>query len=278
MIVGVLGGGVPEEALVAAGVEEVAIDGEPGGPTDLADAYVEPMVGARARSQLQRLLDGTYAGLDLIVCSRETEPPLRLFYTLRELRRLEPGRGVPPVRVVDFQHLGTEANHRWNVAQVRALCAAVGASADRLSDAIRACNERRRSESAPAAAGRRRVYVTGSEHRDTALGAALAAAGMASVTGPPILTAEDGDPAEAIARRYEHPLLAGARGSSVRKAEAVADAALGAGAESALAFYLEGDDGLRWEYPECRDALERAGIPVTLRERQPYDLWELDPT
>jgi hypothetical protein len=271
VVVGVLGNGVPEEVLVAAGAETIAIEGSPGGATDLADRYVEPMVGPRARSQLQRLLDGTYAGLDLIVCSRETEAPLRLFYSLRELRRLEPDRGVPPVHVVDLQHLGTDATRRWNAAQVRSLCAAVGAREDRLPDAIAACNERRRPRR-PAPEGRRRVFVTGSEHADTGLGAALEAAGASVVDGPPILTGEGGDPVEAIARRYEHPLLAGARGSSARKAEAVAEAARAAGADAALAFYLEGDDGLRWEYPECRDALERAGIPVTLREQQPYDL------
>jgi hypothetical protein len=266
-----LGSAVPEEVLVAAGAETIRIEGAPGAPTDLADRWVEPMVGPRARSQLQRLLDGTYAGLDLIVCSRETEPTLRLFYTLRELRRLDPGLGLPPVRIVDFQHLGTDATRRWNVAQVRALCDAVGAPVERLPDAIRDCNERRRARpSGPD--GRRRVYVTGSEYADTALGAVLEAAGAAIVEAAPILADEDGDPVEAVARRYEHPLLAGARGSSARKADAVAEAARAAGAHEALAFYLEGDDGLRWEYPECRAALERAGIPVTLREQQPYDL------
>ena len=73
MVVGTVGTAVPEEVLVAAGAEVVPVTGEPGGATDLADRYVEPMVGKRARSQLQRLLDGTYAGLDLLLCSREEE-------------------------------------------------------------------------------------------------------------------------------------------------------------------------------------------------------------
>ena len=58
MVAGTIGCGVPEEVLEAAGVDVVRVEGEPGGPTGLADRYVEPMVGARARSQLQRVLDG----------------------------------------------------------------------------------------------------------------------------------------------------------------------------------------------------------------------------
>ena len=47
-------------------------------------------------------------------------------------------------------------------------------------------------------------------------------------------------------------------------------------AEAVLAFYLEGDDGLRWEYPEQRAASEARGLPVTLLDHQPYDLGPLE--
>ena len=62
MVVGTIGEGVPVEILAAAGVAVVPVVGQPGAPTTLADGFIEPMVGGRVRSQLQRLLDGTYGG------------------------------------------------------------------------------------------------------------------------------------------------------------------------------------------------------------------------
>ena len=248
MVVGTVGSAVPEEVLAAAGVEVVPIEGAPGASTELADSVIEPMVGERARSQLQRLLDGTYREVELLLFSREQEASLRLFYTLRELRRLEPERGLPRLHLVDLQHLRTPATRRWNRARIVELCGVLGVDEADLPAAIRACNERRRGR-APAP-----VYVTG------------------SVSEPPPLvpTAEDGDPVDAIALRYEHPLLAGARASSAERAEAIADDAVAAGAERVVAHYREGDDGLRWEFPELRAACEARGLAVELREHEPY--------
>lgn len=246
MVVGTVGSAVPEEIIVAAGADVVEIRGVAGMPTDTADRYVEPMVGARARSQLERLLDGGCGGLDLLLFSREEEAPLRLFYTVRELRRLEPERGLPPVHLVDLQHVRTPATRRWNVARLRELCALLGVDEAALPAAIRACNERRRPQ-------RREVYVTG------------------SLAEPPAVpTAEDGDPFAAIAARYEHPLLARARASSEERAAAIADDAVASGAGRVVAHYLEGDDGLRWEWPELRVACESRGLTVELRDHQPY--------
>ena len=61
-----------------------------------------------------------------------------------------------------------------------------------------------------------------------------------------------------------------------RTRTATAAAARAAGADVALAFYLEGDDGLRWELPEQRDALAAVGIPTVLLDHQPYDLRGVD--
>jgi hypothetical protein len=271
VVVGTVGEGVPEEVLVAAGVEVVAVAGAPGEPTELAERFVEPMVGERARSQLQRLLDGSYGRLDLLLFSREEDALLRLFYTVREIRRLEPARGLPPARLVDLQQLATPATRRWNRERIRALCSLLRVEDDALPPAIAKCNSRRRRTASPAA-GRRRVYVTGSPYRETALPDAVDAAGGAIVEGPPVLTDEDGDPVDAIARRYEHPLVARAAASSAARAAATAEDAVDSGADVVLAFYLEGDDGLRWEYPEQREALAAAGLPVLLLDHQPYDL------
>jgi hypothetical protein len=118
--------------------------------------------------------------------------------------------------------------------------------------------------------------VAGSDHAETSLVALLEAAGDAVVAAPPVLTDEDAEPVDAIARRCEHPLLAGARGSSVERARALAQGARTAEADVIVAFYLEGDHGLRWEYPELERAASDAGLPVRLLDHQPYDLRGLE--
>ena len=145
----------------------------------------------------------------------------------------------------------------------------VGADDASLTEAIAARPPRIGSKPAD---GRRRVYLTGSAYAETVLGAAVEAAGAAIVEGRPVPTDLALPPVEAIARRLEHPLLARARGSSVERASAIAQDAADTAADSVVAFYLEHDDGLRWEFPELREALEQRGIPVTLLDHQPYDL------
>lgn len=274
MRVGTIGAGVPEEVLLAAGADVVPIVGRPGDPTELADRYVEPMVGERARSQLQRVLDGTYADVGLIVFSRDADAPLRLFYTLREIRRLEPERALPELHLVDIQHLRRPATRRWNEDRVRDLCFLLDVDDAALSQAIADCNVRRADKTSDG--DRRRVYVTGSAHHETTLSEAVESAGAVIVDGRPVLTDDDAPPVEAVARRYEHPLLAGARASSTERATATAEDASDVGADVVIAFYFDGDDGLRWEYPEQRAAIESFGIPVILLDHQPYDLRGLE--
>jgi hypothetical protein len=271
VVVGTVGDAVPVEILAAAEVEVVPILGVPGEPTPVADGYVEPLVGERARSQLQRLLDGTYTGLDLVLLSREQDAGLRLFHTLREIRRIEPSREVPPSYLFDLQHTGTAAAAAWNRARISDLCALFEVEDGDLARGIRACNAER-LDSAPPQKGRRRVYVTGSAYADTALPRAIHEAGGTVVAGPPVPADEELEPREALARRYEHPLLAGARGSSVERHADTALPRAAAQADIVVGFYLEGDDGLRWELPELRSVLDEAGLPLVVVDRQPYDL------
>jgi hypothetical protein len=275
VVVGTVGGAVPVEVLAAARAEVVPIVGVPGAATPLADRFVERMIGERARSQLQRLLDGTYPGLDLLLLSSEGDALVRLFHTLREIRRLEGLHAVPPAHLVDVQHTASPATEAWNRASIRGLCELLGVGAAALRDGIRRCNDDRRAayESRPqVSAGARRVLVTGSEHRETRLAQAILEAGGVVVDPPPILADGSDDPVAVVARRYEHPLLSGARASSAERARLTAAAARAAAADLVVAFYLEGDDGLRWELPELRSALDDAGLPLLTLERQPYDL------
>jgi 2-hydroxyglutaryl-CoA dehydratase, D-component len=274
VIVGTIGEAVPVEILTAADAEVLPIVGVPGEPTPLADRFVEPMVGARARSQLQRVLDGSYGRPDLIVLSREHDALLRLYHTLREIRRIDPDLAVPPAAILDLLHTGTPAASAWNRARVRELRDRVGVDDAALREGIRRSNAARRAaHAARRTSGHgRRVFVAGSAHADTRLAAAVEAAGGVLVEAPPVLTDETGDAVDAVARRLEHPRIAGALGSSRAHAVATVDAARAAGAEVVVAFFLEGDDAVRWELPELREAVAGAGLPLVVLDRQPYDL------
>jgi hypothetical protein len=173
----------------------------------------------------------------------------------------------------DLQHAPTAAAAAWNRARVGDLCTLFRVDGTTLARGIRACNTARREEDADADdRDRRRVYVTGSAYAETGLAAAVEDAGGTVVTGPQLLVDETIDPVEAVARRYEHPLLAGPRGSSVERARETVEQARAAHADVVVAFYLAGDDGLRWELPELRSTLTAAGPPLVLLDQQPYDL------
>ena len=274
MVVGTIGVGVPEEVLAAAGADVVPILGSPGDATELADRYVEPMVGARARSQLQRVLDGTYEHVDLIVFSREEDAPLRLFYVLREVRRLEPERRIPSLHLLDIQHLGTTATRRWNEDRVRELCAVVGADDDSLAEAI-ATSGRVETQGRPRAPPRLR-------HGQRARRDACS-------------PRPSRQPARRSwkARRFRwtlrsRPSRRSRAGSSIRCSpapeprassapSAIAEDAAAAGADVVIAFYLEHDDGLRWEFPGAAfGARASAASRVILLDHQPYDLRGLE--
>ncbi len=104
-IVGYVGTDTPLELIEAAGMLPVRVCGDPRGGTDLAERYLGTAGDPIMRSQLNRLLDGTYAFVDFLVIARDTEGMVLLFQTLRELQRVEPRADFPPFCLVDVLHL-----------------------------------------------------------------------------------------------------------------------------------------------------------------------------
>ncbi|WP_308257670.1 2-hydroxyacyl-CoA dehydratase family protein, partial [Pseudonocardia lacus] len=149
-VVGCVGADVPVELLTAAGFLPVRLAGDPAADRSAGDAYLGRGLDPVARSVLSRLLAGDYGPLDGLVVSRDCEASLRLFYALRELRRLEPGLGLPPVHLVDVLHLPHRTTTHYVLAKVREMRAAVGAWAgtpvtdDALADAVAAHDRLRR--------------------------------------------------------------------------------------------------------------------------------------
>ncbi|MBB4932649.1 benzoyl-CoA reductase/2-hydroxyglutaryl-CoA dehydratase subunit BcrC/BadD/HgdB [Lipingzhangella halophila] len=122
-VIGYVGADVPVELLTAAGALPVRLAGSPGAGTATGDRYLGHGVDPAARSVLTRLLDGDYGDLDGLVVSRDCEASARLFYAVRELRRVEPAVRLPPAHLVDVLHLPHRSTTRYvraKVAQMRA--------------------------------------------------------------------------------------------------------------------------------------------------------------
>ncbi|MGK3204351.1 2-hydroxyacyl-CoA dehydratase [Amycolatopsis sp. MEPSY49] len=120
--VGYVGADVPVELITAAGLSPLRLTGKPGEDSALGERYLGRGVDPVARSVLTRILTGDYGPLEAIVVSRDCEASLRLFYALRELHRVEPAPGLPPVRLVDVLHLPHHTTTRYvhaKIAQLR---------------------------------------------------------------------------------------------------------------------------------------------------------------
>jgi benzoyl-CoA reductase/2-hydroxyglutaryl-CoA dehydratase subunit BcrC/BadD/HgdB len=117
-VVGYVGADVPVELITAAGALPVRLAGDPDGDLSAGDRYLGRGLDPVARSVLTRLLAGEYGRLDRLVVSRDCEASLRLFYAVRELRRIEPALGLPEAYLVDVLHLPHRTTTRYNAARL----------------------------------------------------------------------------------------------------------------------------------------------------------------
>ncbi|MBN6038996.1 2-hydroxyacyl-CoA dehydratase family protein [Amycolatopsis sp. 195334CR] len=118
-VAGYVGADVPVELLTAAGVLPLRLTGSPAEDASAGRERLGGGLDAVACSVLTRLLDGAYGHLDLLVLSRDCEASLRLFYVLREIRRVEPSIALPPLHLVDVLHLPHHTTTRYVLAKVR---------------------------------------------------------------------------------------------------------------------------------------------------------------
>ncbi|MCO7220501.1 2-hydroxyacyl-CoA dehydratase family protein, partial [Klenkia sp. PcliD-1-E] len=117
-VVGVVGADVPTELVEAAGAVPVRLVGDPVPPSAEAVAVLGAAVDPPTLALLSRLLDGGAAGLAGLVVSRDCQASLALFYALRELRRLDPWRGLPPVHLLDLLHLPRASTTAYDTTEV----------------------------------------------------------------------------------------------------------------------------------------------------------------
>ncbi|GAB2675673.1 hypothetical protein GCM10027271_41010 [Saccharopolyspora gloriosae] len=134
-VAGYVGADVPVELLTAAWMLPVRLAGSPAEDAELGRGYLGGGLDPVACSVLTRLLDGAYGRLDALVVSRDCEASLRLFYVLRELRRVEPEVPIPPLQLVDVLHLPHRTTTRYVLAKVREFRAWLGElTGDPISD------------------------------------------------------------------------------------------------------------------------------------------------
>ncbi|WP_329260266.1 2-hydroxyacyl-CoA dehydratase family protein [Actinoallomurus sp. NBC_01490] len=112
-VVGCVGADVPVELVTAAGALPVRLAGDPARDRDAADRYLGTGLDPAAGSILAGLLSGE-PELDLLLISNDCAASLRLFYTVRELRRLGVEPALPRTHLVDVLHLPHRTTTRYN--------------------------------------------------------------------------------------------------------------------------------------------------------------------
>ncbi|KDN16097.1 2-hydroxyacyl-CoA dehydratase family protein [Amycolatopsis rifamycinica] len=211
--VGYVGADVPVELITAAGLRPLRLTGKPGEDSTPGDRYLGRGVDPVARSILTRLLAGDYGPLEAVIVSRDCEASLRLFYALRELRRVEPELGLPPVRLVDVLHLPHHTTTRYVHAKIAQLRAWLGQwrpiGDDDLAAAITAHDTLRRSLARVAAlrranrlSGTRFLEVVAATTRLPVTDATALVEGVAA--GPPVA---DGVRLFLTGSSHDHPAV-----------------------------------------------------------------------
>ena len=102
-VVGELGFDVPDELVLAAGMFPVRIYADPEKPLKETDKYLEYSFEPVVRAQFEKIIDGTYGSqIDYLAISNSTDIVIRIFLYLRELKRVEPEKPVPPITFIDW--------------------------------------------------------------------------------------------------------------------------------------------------------------------------------
>ena len=102
-VLGELGFDVPEELVLAAGMFPVRIYADPEKSLEETDKYLEYSFEPVVRAQFEKIIDGTYGSqIDFLAISNSTDVIIRIFLYLRELKRVEPEKPVPPITFIDW--------------------------------------------------------------------------------------------------------------------------------------------------------------------------------
>jgi len=151
--VGVVGRDVPIEVFDAVDVRVRRLDvphphdaSSWAAATEVLGTGIDPA----ATAVLAGILHGGASGMAALVLCSDADATQRLYYALRELAQREPGRGLPPIHLVDVLHLPRASSLAYTAAEVERLSEAVSgwtgrtASPGEVTRAVRARGEVRR--------------------------------------------------------------------------------------------------------------------------------------
>lgn len=145
MVVGIAGAGVPVELVLACGAAPVRLVAGPVDPTPNADALIGAGESAAMRALFERMLDGRWSTVDLLVVTRQYE---WLYYYLKEAVR-SGAAALPPLHLHDFVFSAEPALRDYNrqrlvrLAQTLERRTGVTIDADTLRHATVTANRRR---------------------------------------------------------------------------------------------------------------------------------------
>lgn len=114
-VIGKLGCDVPDELILAAGMLPVQVYAASGGSLPETDKYLEHAFEPVVRAQFEKIVDGTYhEQLDALAISNSTDVIIRIFLYLRELKRVEPEKPVPPIAFLDWLFTRHRLHQEWD--------------------------------------------------------------------------------------------------------------------------------------------------------------------
>ncbi len=162
-----LGSDVPDEVLIAGGLIPVQLSAPESISLAETDEYLEPVFDPATRRNFARIISGDLAGGRLAIAN-STDAIIRLFFYLREIRRVEPAKPLPEMTFLDILFTRNRLHQQRNEQVFRLFRKQAEAWAgraitdDEIREAGRLCNENR-AVLRQAAALRRQARISGSE-------------------------------------------------------------------------------------------------------------------
>lgn len=149
-IIGCIGYDVPIEILMAAGYFPVQITGDSKIKTPVADKYLEIAFDASVRAQFEKIVSGKYSCLERIVISNSSDVLIRLYYYMRQMRRVEEELLPIPLYFFDIKFSQFRSSTLYNRERVQEFIEAVqcwtgkAILPEAMENAFNVCNENRK--------------------------------------------------------------------------------------------------------------------------------------
>jgi len=117
-VIGYLGADAPVELIEATGATAYQLHGAAQAASPKATEVLGSSVDTWAPAVLDLMLQQAFGPLTAVLATRDCQSSMYLFYALRELRRLEPQLGLPPVHLLDMLHLPSPHTLAYNTARL----------------------------------------------------------------------------------------------------------------------------------------------------------------